>query len=193
MSYKAVFLDRDGTVNEEVSYLPTMGMLKLIPGSAEAMRLLRSAGFKLVIITNQSGIARGYFTERNVKRIHQKLKKMLKREGVFYDGIFYSPYSTGGKVKPFNRDSPLRKPGIGMLEKGRDMFGIDLTKSYMVGDRESDIGAGKNGGCKSILVKTGYGEQVLAKGFEKYEPDFVASNLLAAAKWIIEDSQKSQG
>jgi len=191
MGYKAVFLDRDGTVNEEVSYLPTMDKLKLITGSAKAMRLLRVAGFKLVIITNQSGIARGFFTERNVKRIHQKLKKMLKREGAIYDGIFYSPYSVNGSVRPFNRDSPLRKPGIGMLEKGRDLFDIDLTKSYMVGDRESDIGAGKNGGCKSILVKTGYGEQALAKGFEKYEPDFVATDLYAAAKWIIEDDLKS--
>lgn len=189
MGSPAVFLDRDGTINEEVGYLSDPGQVNLIPGSADALAKLHAAGFKLVVVTNQSGIARGLFTVEELKHVNHELEKLLKEKGAGVDAFYFCPHHPhyGEKVA-----CECRKPKPGMAKAAAKELGIDLLKSYFVGDKVSDIELGKNAGGKTALVLTGYGIEekglLEAKGIK---PDMVLDGLPEAADWIIEDSRKS--
>lgn len=152
MSQKAIFLDRDDTVIDDPGYLNEPEQIELLPGAAEALNQFKRMGYLVVIITNQSAIARGYMSEEKLEEIHQKLKNVLSAAGASIDGIYYCPYHPEGTVEEFARESLLRKPNPGMLHKAAEEMDIDLSRSWMIGDRYRDIEAGKAAGCHTILV-----------------------------------------
>lgn len=181
----AVFLDRDGTVNHEKGYLNDEKDLKLYSYAVKSILKLQKAGFKTVIITNQSGIARGYFTEKKLLVIHKTLLKMLKDAGVKIDGIYYCPHGTDDVCE-------CRKPKTGMAVQAAKDLNIDLKRSYVVGDSIRDYKMGYNFGGKGILVLTGHGKkQVQNIKNEKQKPLAVSKNLYDAVKVILNDYKKN--
>ena len=182
----AVFLDRDGTINREVSYLARTAALELLPGAAAALALLQQAGYRLVVVSNQSGVARGLFSLRRMKKINRRLVRLLRKAGVRLDGFWSCPWHAEGRRGPFRADHPFRKPAPGMLEAAAARLGIRLGASWMIGDREGDIAAGAAAGCRTILVRTGYGSGVAARGPEwKHPPGHIVADLAAAAALIL--------
>lgn len=154
---RAVFLDRDGTIMVDKDYLHDPEQVELIPQAAEAMKALKEAGFALVIVSNQSGVARGLFTVDDVERVNRRLLSLLHERGVEVDGIYYCPYHSRGTVTEFTAHSPLRKPGPGMPELAARDLGIDLRRSYVIGDKVEDLWLGRIIGATPLLVRTGYG------------------------------------
>jgi D-glycero-D-manno-heptose 1,7-bisphosphate phosphatase len=183
---KAVFLDRDGTINKEVNYLSHPGQIELISGSAEGIKLLNENGFTVVVITNQSGVARGIIEEEKLPLIKDRLCSLLEERGAKIDGYYYCPHYPDGKIEKFAVKCDCRKPEPGMLRKAAEDLDIELKGSYVVGDKVCDVVLGKNVGAVSIMVKTGYGESEA----ENYEPspDYTADNLFDAAQWIIKNN-----
>ncbi len=183
MSRPVVFLDRDGTINEEVGYLNHLSRLRLIPGAAEGIRRLREAGFAVVIITNQSGPARGYFPESLVHEVNQELVRRLAAEGAQVDGIYVCLHAP-------EEGCACRKPKTGLALKAAEELSLDLQRAYVVGDRWVDLALARNLGARGVLVLTGYGrgelEYVLpTKGLT---PDIVAQDLREAAEKILAES-----
>jgi D-glycero-D-manno-heptose 1,7-bisphosphate phosphatase len=178
----AVFLDRDGVINDQTSFVNTPDDFRLLPGAAAAIRRLNEAGIP-VVVTNQGGIALGYLTEDDLAAIHHRMADLLAAEGAHVDAVYYSPYFPNGAIPRYAKDSPDRKPGIGMLERARDELGIDLRKSFLVGDATTDILAGLRAGCTTILVQTG---QAGTDGKEVAEPNHVAADLGAAVDLILD-------
>lgn len=178
---RAVFLDRDGTINKEVDNLRRIKDLKILPGAGTAIKKLNDLGLLVVVVTNQPVISRGWITEKGLDRIHAVLIKELGKKGAKLDAIYYCPHHIKAQVKKYRVLCSCRKPEIGMILKASKKFGIDLKKSFMVGDSTRDILAGKKAKMKTILVKTGYAGK---DGKYNVKPDFVAKNLLAAATII---------
>ncbi|MBI3564333.1 MAG: HAD family hydrolase [Elusimicrobia bacterium] len=176
----AVFLDRDGVIVREVDYLSEVSQLAVLPGVPAAMKALRAAGFRVVVVTNQSGVARGYFSLRRLAEIHRELKKRLARAGAKWDALYFSPHHPDSA-------HPMRKPGTGMLKAAKKRFGLDLKASYLVGDTTTDVKTAHNAGCVSILVKTGHGGRD-----RKHDarPDKTCRDLPAAARWILTRSSR---
>lgn len=152
---RAVFLDRDGTLVEEVPYLHDPALVRLVPGAAGALRQLAAAGFALVVVTNQAGVARGYYGEDAVGRVHRRLRELLAAGGVALDGIWYCPHHPDGVVAALARACRCRKPGPGMLQAAAAELGIDLDASYLVGNDASDVGAARAAGVTPLFVTTG--------------------------------------
>jgi D-glycero-D-manno-heptose 1,7-bisphosphate phosphatase len=178
---RAVFLDRDGVINREVDYLSRVDQIDVLAGVPDAMKSLRAAGFKVVVVTNQSGVARGYFSEAQLGRIHRALKTQLARAGAKWDALYYSPHAADSA-------HPLRKPGIGMLLKAKKRFGLDLKASYLVGDTTTDIKTARNAGCVAVLVRTGKGGRDGKHAGAK--ADKTCRDLAAAARWILARDKK---
>jgi len=184
---RAVFLDRDGCVSpDEFGYISNPAGYQLYPWTGEALRLLRSLGYLLILVTNQSGIARGYFDIPALNRVHDRLQELLAAENVKLDGIYFSPYFADGSVAPYNIEHEDRKPGLGMFRKARRAHRINPGQSWMIGDRQTDITFGKNAGLSSILLLTGNGAWEMLSGLQDWprQPDYIAENLLTAAKLI---------
>jgi D-glycero-D-manno-heptose 1,7-bisphosphate phosphatase len=152
---RAVFLDRDGTLVEEVPYLHDPELVRLLPGVPAALRELASAGFALLVVTNQAGVARGYHGEDAVERVHRRLRELLAAGGVALDGIRYCPHHPDGAVADMARACRCRKPGPGMLEAAATEVGIGLGASYLIGNNSSDVGAARAAGVKPLFVTTG--------------------------------------
>ena len=190
MKRPAVFMDRDGTVNEQMGYINHIRRFVLLPGSAEAIRLLNQHGFLAIIVSNQSGVARGYFPIELVHEVHTYMKTLLKWEGALLDGIFFCPHYPGGKVPEYSKACDCRKPRTGLIEEACRQFAIDMAGSYVIGDRCTDMELAGNSGLKGILVKTGYGlgdlKYVLPN--HPYPPFHVAEDLLDAVRWIVQRS-----
>lgn len=186
MLNRGVFLDRDGTINEEVHHLSQPQQFKLIDGAAEAISLLNQAGFKVVVFTNQSAVARGALSEAGLQAIHQLMVDRLGAQGAYLDGIYWCPHHPTAGVGPYKVACQCRKPKPGMLERAARELAIDLSGSFVVGDKMSDLEAGYAAGCRNILVRTGYGleQEALFNGHHFY-PDYVADDLWAATEWII--------
>jgi D-glycero-D-manno-heptose 1,7-bisphosphate phosphatase len=168
--WAAVFLDRDGTINEEIGYMDRLEKLRLIPGAAEAIRLINASGMKAVVVTNQSGIARGIFTESFVAETHARLGEMLRAEGASLDGIYFCPHHPTEGRGDYRRGCECRKPSPGLLLRAAAELHIDPARSYMVGDTLKDIEAGARAGAQGILVRTGYGEEAAAELGPDAEP-----------------------
>jgi histidinol-phosphate phosphatase family domain/HAD-superfamily hydrolase, subfamily IIIA len=181
--HKAVFLDRDGTVIEECNYLRDPAQVKLLPEVAKGIGLLKENGFLIVIVTNQSGIARGYFDLDTLQQVHTVMDQQLAAGGTFVDGLYFCPHHPNGTTSPFNINCQCRKPAIAMALQAKQELNIDLNNSYMIGDKEVDIDFGKNFGAKAnILVATGYG-----KDNPDTKADYRARDLWDAAAWILKN------
>lgn len=177
---KAIFLDRDGTIIVDKDYLKRPEDVVVFPGAGKALRTLIDAGFLLVMVSNQSGVGRGYFTMADVEAVNGRLLEMLAADGVDFAHIYIAPEAPG-------QPSRGRKPSPAFLFDARDQFGIDLAQSFMVGDKEIDLQCGWNASVKkSILVRTGYGKQTEAAG--KAGEGIVVDDLIAAADWILKNA-----
>jgi histidinol-phosphate phosphatase family protein len=154
-----LFVDRDGTVIEEKNYLADPDQVQLIAGAAHALKLAREAGYRIVIVSNQSGVARGYFTVEQAESVNARTLELLNAEGVKVDGIYYCPYYKGGSVPEFAVDSDLRKPKPGMVEQAAEDLRIDLRRSLVIGDHVDDVNLGRVAGARSFLVRTGHGRE----------------------------------
>lgn len=182
----AVFLDRDGTINQDVGHIGTIDRFEMIPGSAEAIARLNRLGIRVIIVTNQSGAARGYFTEEQIGEVHRHLRQILSTVGGHLDAIYYCPHH------PEIASCVCRKPEMGMIERAIAENRIDLSGSYVVGDKPLDMGLAR-GGMKGVLVRTGHGEASLREMMQSGKrPDHVADDLAAAVEWILEDLQKRE-
>ena len=185
---KVVFLDRDGTINEEIAYLYRTEDLVILPKVPEAIRLLREHGFRIVVVTNQAGIARGYYTEEEMHLLHKCLNEQLKKEDAWIDRFYYCPHHPVHGIGKYHKKCHCRKPETGMFEMAEQEYHIDKSRSYMVGDKRIDVQAGHNYGISGILVGTGYGieerEQCRQRGEEPFY-DFYAETLMDAAEFII--------
>lgn len=185
---KAVFLDRDGTINEEREYLSRIEDFSLIKGAAEAISLLGNAGYLIVVVTNQSGIGRGYYSEEDLEIINHHMRSELEKWGAKVDASYFCPHHPSHGLGKYKAECDCRKPLPGMLLQAAADLGIDFASSWMVGDKKTDIDAGIAAGCRSILVKTGYGESET----HLFPPDFpVADDLLAAARMILSKNSES--
>jgi D-glycero-D-manno-heptose 1,7-bisphosphate phosphatase len=189
---RAVFLDRDGTVAEEVGYVNHASRIRLLPGSAGAVRRVRDAGFLAVVVTNQAGVARDYFEEFVVHQANRRLVELLQKEGTDLDGIYYCPHHPREGAPPYRQDCQCRKPRPGMLLKAAEDLGIDLPNSYMVGDGLVDVGAARAAGVVPVLVLTGYGRGHLEHRRSRWteEPEHIAEDLSAAVQWILERERR---
>ncbi|MCD6307104.1 MAG: HAD family hydrolase [Deltaproteobacteria bacterium] len=187
MKKPAVFMDRDGTINEQMGYINHITRFILLPGSAEAIRLLNSHGFLTIVVSNQSGVARGYFPIDLVHEVHRRLQQFLQQEGAVLDAILFCPHYPNGKVPEYSKTCACRKPRTGMIEEACRQFSIDMANSFVVGDRCTDMELAARAGLKGILVRTGYGlgdlEYVMPNF--PYRPFHVADDLLDAAQWLV--------
>lgn len=182
---RAVFLDRDGTIIEDVGYLSSVDQIDVYPWSVEALRLLSDAGLALVIVTNQAGVARGFFDEALVADTHARLLDTLADAGIHVEAVYYCPHHPEGALEAYRMACECRKPQPGMLHRAANDLGLDLGASYVVGDRWSDVELARAVGAVSVLVRTGYGESALAAPRPDVEADVVAATLLEAARWIV--------
>ena len=183
MTKHAVFLDRDGTINEEKEYLCDPAKLVLFSGVGPALRSLHDAGFLLFVVTNQSGIGRGYYTVDDMHRVNDRLREILRADGVFFEKIYFAPEAP-------DQPSRGRKPSPQFLFDARDEFNVDLARSFMIGDKMLDLECGWNAGvAKSILVRTGYGLEVERKWKETPRRTAVVDCLPEAARWILKTIQ----
>jgi len=184
----AVFLDRDGTVNEEIDYLTSPRDLHLIARSAEAIRRANDLGLTVVIVTNQSGVARGLLTEAELLVVHRALIERLAAENARVDGIYYCPHHPSEGTDEYRKECDCRKPKTGMIDRAVREFRVDPARSYVIGDRTVDVGMAKNAGARAILVLTGYGRAELGLCERDGIPlDYVADDLYDAMEFVARD------
>lgn len=185
-----VFLDRDGTLTEEVGYVNHPSRLTLIPGAAEGVRVLNAAAVPALLATNQAGVARGYFSEDLVKVVLARLEALLAVQGARLDAMYYCPHHPKVGPAPYRQSCDCRKPKPGMLLRGAREFGLDITRCYVVGDKISDVGFAHSVGARGVMVLTGYGlgEYTYQREDWTIQPDFIAGDLSAAAAWILADA-----
>lgn len=181
---RAVFLDRDGVITQEPPhYAHRVDDLKFIPRSPEAIRLLNENNFVVIVVSNQSGIARGYYQEEDTSTFNQAMEKKLAEIGAHIDAIYYCPHHPEAKIDKYRIDCDCRKPKNGMLKMAEKNMDIDVKQSFIVGDRLSDIEAGISVDCKTILVKTGHGVQSLER--DAITCDYITNDLYDAVERII--------
>lgn len=184
---RAVFIDRDGTISEEVGYVNHVSRYRVFPFAAEAVRALNEAGWLAVLVTNQAGVARGYFKEEMIGQVHAVLAAELERDGARLDAVYYCPHHPSVGEPPYRFDCDCRKPKPGLILRAAADLGLDLARCWMVGDRHSDTELARNAGVRSAFVLTGYGRGELEhQGHAwRHRPDLVAENLLEAVREIV--------
>ncbi len=190
MPDRAVFLDRDGTIIDDLGYIDEPQKVRLLPGAADAIRRMRAAGHRVVIVSNQSGIARGLLDEAVLAKVQARLEELLEREGASLDGAYYCPFLDGPEavVEAYRRNSELRKPRPGMLFQAARELGIDLKKSWMIGDSPSDVAAGQRAGCRTILLRAdGQGEIA-----DRPEATHEVDNLAKAADLVLRNMKQNE-
>jgi len=184
---RAVFFDRDGTLNQEVGYVNHPSRLQVYPRAGEAVRLVNEAGWLAIVVTNQSGVARGLFTEALVQKTHRTLARRIAEAGAWLDGIYYCPHHPLALHQSYRADCACRKPSPGMLLEAAARFGIDLKRSFVIGDRHLDMQMAHQVGATAVLVLTGYGrgEWEYQRSAWQRQPDHVARDVREAARWIL--------
>jgi D-glycero-D-manno-heptose 1,7-bisphosphate phosphatase len=187
----AVFLDRDGTVCEERDYLDRLELLSLFPWTADAIRLLNRAGFAVVVVTNQSGVARGMFDEPFVRTVHDEIDARLAAGNARIDRYYYCPHHPDASLAPYRQACRCRKPGPGMIEQACRELGLDPARSVMVGDKWLDVACGQAAGTKTVIVRTGYGGEQAAHPPDGVRADAILNNLMEAAGWILRTCSRS--
>jgi D-glycero-D-manno-heptose 1,7-bisphosphate phosphatase len=183
---RAVFMDRDGTISEEIGYVNHPSRYRVFSYAAEALRLLNEAGWLAILVTNQAGVARGYFREEMIGSVHNILRAELERGGARLDAIYYCAHHPSVGQPPYRVECECRKPRPGLIRRAAEELDIDLTRSWMVGDRYSDIELARNAGVRGALVLSGYGrgEWEFQRDSWSTEPDIIAEDLLEAVKRI---------
>ena len=181
----AVFLDRDGTLIEDVGYLDAVTRIAVFPWTIDAIRALNRAGLPLVVVTNQSGIARKYFSEAFVQETHRALDARLAEGGVRVDAYYYCPHHPDGKLPDYARECDCRKPRPGLIERAARDLNLDPARSFVVGDKWGDIGLAQAVGARGVLVRTGTGAIAERQPRPGVAADVVVDNLAAAASWIL--------
>ena len=189
MSRPAVFLDRDGTVIREADYLRAPEQLRLLPRASAAIRRLNEAGFVVVVTTNQSGIARGILSETDLALTHDVLQQRLARRGAHLDAIYYCPHHPEIGPAKYRRRCQCRKPEPGMLLEAAAELGLDFSRSFSVGDSARDLLAGRRVGCRTVLVRTGYGRRAEADYGDQLPADHIADDLAGAVDWIVRSAR----
>jgi len=185
MRNKAVFVDRDGTINANLGYIDDPNDLKIYPSVAKGIKILKENGFKIIVITNQSGITRGYFSEEILEKVHQKMKNELSKKGASIDAIYYCPHHP-------NDGCNCRKPNTGLFQQAIRELNIDVKRSFIIGDRMLDVEAGYKIGCKTVLVPEN--KEKVEKEMEEsnIEPDYICDDFYSGAKWILTVSQNNR-
>ena len=185
-THTSVFLDRDGAMARDVPYCRKPEDLELLHTVAEGVRLLNQHGFKTIIVTNQSGIARGYFTEETLHRIHQKLRDELAKAGAFVDAIYYCPHHPDDRCQ-------CRKPNAGLLYRAASELQIDLARAYIIGDKLLDVAAAEKAGCKAVLIPSSEPETSLFKNRQDLMAgiDYICHNFYDGAAWIVSQQEKA--
>lgn len=189
---KAIFLDRDGTLNVDVGYLHQLKDLELFPYAVDALRLLKRAGYELVIVTNQSGMARGMIAPGFVEKCHEEMRRRLQAGGVDLDALYYCPHHPDGSVAGLNVECRCRKPAPGMIEDAVRDHGIDPKASWVIGDKWLDVNLGRNAGARSILVRTGWGAEQEEQRPAGQKVDAVCDNLMHAVSVILASPGQGQ-
>ncbi len=184
MKHKAVFLDRDGTINYDPGYLGDPEKFVFLPGVIEALKQLHDSGYLIFVISNQSGIARGFIKEEDLRQIHDNMVAALTTQGVRLNGIYYCPHHP-------DEQCSCRKPLPKMVLDAAEIHNVDLAASYFIGDRTTDIETGRNAGCHTILVLTGAGAETQTQLSPDLKPDFIAKDLSEAASWIMEKNSSN--
>ncbi len=174
-------MDRDGVIIEDTGYIGRVDRCRFLPGVTQAVKLLNAAGFKVIVVTNQSGVARGYFSEEAVREVNQFVTEKLAREGALIDRIYYCPHHKDGIIENYRKDCYCRKPNPGMIEQAVLDLGLDISKSFLIGDKASDIEAGRRAGCRTILLTVG-GSAANLNG--DITPDYIASDISDAVRWV---------
>jgi len=183
----AILVDRDGTLITEKNFLSDIEQVEVQPGAPDAIKIFNNLRFKVIVVSNQSGVARGYFSEEKVREINKYVQEIFRKSGAIIDDFYFCPHHPQGTLPQYRKDCNCRKPGPGMALKAAREHNLDLKKSVVIGDKVSDIQFGKNIGAKTILVKTGYGEETLrtlANSPSLPTPDYVATDILDAAHFI---------
>jgi D-glycero-D-manno-heptose 1,7-bisphosphate phosphatase len=188
MKKPAVFIDRDGTINEQMGYVNHVSRFRILPRVPQAIRMLNRHGFLVFVVSNQSGVARGYYPLDLVSILHRLLVTRIREKKAVIDGIFFCPHHPEGSVPEFSRDCDCRKPKTGLIEQACRSFEIDLQRSFVIGDMCTDIEMAHRAGVPGILVKTGYGlgeiEYTLPR--KTVKPAHIAEDLLGAVRWILD-------
>jgi D,D-heptose 1,7-bisphosphate phosphatase len=182
----AVFLDRDGTINLDAGYIDRLERFELYPFAIDAMRLFRQAGYLVVVLTNQAGVAHGIYGEDVVATLAEHLAERARDGGARIDGHYYCPHSPDAAVEKYRTDCECRKPKPGMALRAADDLGIDLRRSVVIGDRWRDLAVAKAVGCRGILVKTGYGATEASRPPADLHADAVCDDLIGAAVWLLD-------
>ena len=185
MNRAAVFLDRDGTLLEEAGYLDRLERLVFFPFAIDAVRLLNRAGLAVVVFTNQSGVGRGMYPEAFVREAHDVVRTRVAEGGGRIDGFYYCPHHPAAEIEVYRRACDCRKPGTGMLRQAAGELGLDLSASFTIGDKWTDVQAAQGAGARGILVRTGYGRSSEASPRPGVAPALIADDLIAAAAWIL--------
>ena len=180
---KAVFLDRDGTIIEDMEYWIDLRKLRAARGAVDGLRKLQEAGYLLIVTTNQSGVARGFFQETELVTFSERMVAMFAEQGVRIDGVYYCPHHAEGVVPGYSIRCDCRKPAPGMLLRAAREFGVDLAQSWMIGDSPDDVRAGRAAGCRAVLLAAGD-----IAGDESLRPDFVAEDMRAASELILREA-----
>lgn len=188
-SRRAVFLDRDGTLIEDIGYLGRLDQVAFYPWTVDAVRALNRAGLRVVVITNQAGVARGYFSEQVVEDVHRHLTTVFEAGGARIDAYYYCPHHPDGTVEGYTQRCRCRKPGPGLVERAARDLAIDPEQSFVVGDKWLDIALAQAVGARGVLVRTGYGAAEEAAPKPGVRADAVVDNVIAAASWILSDLQ----
>jgi len=180
LSRPAVFLDRDGTISEDVGYLNDVSQFRMFPFAAGAIQRLNDANLPVIVVTNQSGVGRGFFDEASVHAVHEEMTQQLAAAGAHLTAIYYCPHTS-------DDDCECRKPKPGMIRQAAHEHGVDLARSFVVGDRYGDVELAQASGGRGVLVRTGYGEEDLRSSGTEWarQPDFVADDLVSAVEWIL--------
>ena len=186
-SPRAVFLDRDGTLIEEVGYLDRVDRVALYPWSIDSVRVLSRAGLRLILVSNQSGVARGFFSEAVVDEVHRHIAELLGAGGARIDAYYYCPHHPDGSVEGYRQRCTCRKPGRGLVDRAIEEFGIDPTQSFVVGDRWLDVELANTVGARAVLLRTGYGMTEERRPRPTVAADAIVDNLIGAASWILRE------